>query len=599
MMPSKKLSAAFLSFVVFGGLTQGITSAHADGYVAATETGNIREDRYTSPDSPTKITGSVSKMPLMGKALRAANPITGTINYHAPAPVMIDPNVYTLWYGTWSTPCGDTSNTSTPGILNNLLSNIGASDWYGINTQYYQNISGSQQNVTKVVKVVNPNGCATSTATMGTTLDGGTFAVTVTASAAAGSTTLTVSDATKIYPGETVSGAGIKNRTLVTAVSGLQISISSSTSSAIASGTTLNFTNPTTDMVIAKAISNGAFGGTVDTNGLYFLFTSSNIAVNGFNAAGGFCGYHGYSGKDPAVFKYAFIGDPSVNIGAGCAAQTTSPHDNAGADAMANVTAHELVEAVSDPMLNAWYDSRNNENGDKCNFVFGTTSPESNASQSNVSIGGTRYLIQENWSPLSSGCFQSAPPPPTPVNATVALSNVKLMVGQSVAAFTPVTASAGTAPYTFLLAPAVQGLRINTATGQITASGTLSATNGPVSETVTVSDSRNSQKLATFTLQISPALAISTTYAATGSALQISRNTVIIPRQVVTAIGSAYAPYTYLLSSGTLPGNLRIDPSSGFLTGTAPNTTSSGSYTLRVTDNAGFTATRTFFLKIV
>jgi hypothetical protein len=595
-MPSKKLSAVFLSVVVFGGLTQGVTSAHADGYVAASETGNIREDRYTSPDSPSKITGSVSKMPLMGRALRAANPIAGTIIYHAPAPVMISPNIYTLWYGTWTSPCGDTSTTTTPGILNNILSNIGNSAWYGINTQYYQNISGSQQNVTNVV---HPNGCATSTATMGTTLDGGTFAVTATAPT--GSTILNVTNSAnsaKIYPGETVSGTGIRNRTLVTAVNGLQISISSSTSSAITGGT-INFTNPSTDMVVAKAILGGAFGGAVDTNGLYFLFTSSDISVSGFNAAGGFCGYHGYSSALPTAFKYAFIGDPSANIGAGCAPQTTSPHNNAGADAMANVSAHELVEAVSDPMLTAWFDSRGNENGDKCNFVFGTTTSESNSSLSNVTIGGTRYLIQENWSPISSGCFLATPPPPTPVNVTVALSNVKLMVGQSVPAFTPVTASAGTAPYTFTLTPAVQGLRINPSTGQITSQGALSATSGPVTETVSVTDSLGSQQRATFTLQISPALTISTSYAANASALQISRNTPNISQTVVPASGSLYTPYTYSLSQGTLPNGLTIDPNSGFLKGTAPNSISTGSYTVRVTDSAGFTMTRAFFLKII
>jgi len=597
-MPSKKLSAVFLSVVVFGGLTQGVTSAHADGYVAASETGNIREDRYTSPDSPSKITGSVSKMPLMGRALRAANPIAGTIVYHAPAPVMRSPNVYTLWYGTWTSPspCGDTSTTTTPGILNNLLSNIGNSAWYGINTQYYQNISGSQQNVTNVV---HPNGCATSTATMGATLDGGTFAVTATAPT--GSTSLTVSDATKIYPGETVSGVGIsRNRTLVTAVNGLQISISSPTSSALTGGT-INFSNPSTDMVVAKAISGGLFGAsrTADPNGLYFLFTSSDISVSGFNAAGGFCGYHGYSSALPTAFKYAFIGDPTANIGAGCAPQTTSPHNNAGADAMANVSAHELVEAVSDPMLTAWFDSRGNENGDKCNFVFGTTTPESNSSLSNVTIGGTRYLIQENWSPISSGCFLATPPPPTPVNVTVALSNVKLMVGQSVPAFTPVTASAGTAPYTFTLTPAVQGLRINPSTGQITSQGALSATSGQVTETVSVTDSLGSQQRATFTLQISPALTISTSYAANASALQIPKSTLNILQRVVTASGSVYSPYTYSLSQGTLPNGLTIDPNSGFLKGTAPNSISTGSYTVRVTDSAGFTMTRAFFLKII
>ena len=36
------------------------------------------------------------------------------------------------------------------------------------------------------------------------------------------------------------------------------------------------------------------------------------------------------------------------------------------ADAMASVLAHELEESTSDPDLNAWYDSKRNENADKC-----------------------------------------------------------------------------------------------------------------------------------------------------------------------------------------------------------------------------------------
>ena len=205
MLVSKKLSVALLAATIFGGTLQGISFAHAEDYVAASETGNIREDRHDSPDSPSKVTGSIEKMPLMGKALRASNPITGTILYHSPLPVMINPNVYSLWYGTWSDPCNDASLTTTPGILKNLLTGIGSSAWYGINTQYYQNISGKLY----VTNTVTSAGCASINATMGTSLDGGTF--TLTGNASASSTTLTVSDTAKISVGESVSGSGIKN----------------------------------------------------------------------------------------------------------------------------------------------------------------------------------------------------------------------------------------------------------------------------------------------------------------------------------------------------------------------------------------------------
>jgi hypothetical protein len=591
LLASKKLSVALLAATIFGGTLQGISFAHAEDYVAASETGNIREDRHDSPDSPSKVTGSIEKMPLMGKALRAANPITGTILYHAPAPVMISPKVYSLWYGTWSSPCGDTSSTTTPGILNNLLTGIGSSAWYGINTQYYQNISGKQY----VTNTVTSAGCASIPATMGTTLDGGTF--TLTGSAPTSSTTLTVSDIAKISVGESVSGSGIRNRTLVTAVvNATQITISNPTTAAISNGA-ITFSNPTTEMVVAKAIASGVFSNstTPDANGIYFIFTSSNVAVNGFLTT--YCGYHGYSDLLAPRFKYSFIGDPGST--AGCIPQSVSPHGNAAGDAMANVTAHELVEAVSDPELNAWFDSRGNENADKCNFVFGTTTPESNSSSSNVSIGSSRYLIQQNWSPVSNGCFSALPPPPPPVSATVTVPSKQLMVGQTVAAFTPVTASSGTAPYTYLLLPSVAGLRINTTTGQITSSGTLVATPGVVVETVTITDSLGSSISKTFNLQISPALTLTTTYGTSGNSLPLTKGTQNISQTVVTAGGSAYAGYTYALQ-GNLPSGLIFDTTTGLLKGNVSSAPlAATSYTVRVTDGAGFSATRAFFLKIV
>ena len=82
---------------------------------------------------------------------------------------------------------------------------------------------------------------------------------------------------------------------------------------------------------------------------------------------------------------------------AACAAQTTGPNGNAGADGMASIIAHELEESVTDPDLNAWYDRRGYENADKCAWTFGTTYTASNGVQANMKLGARDYLIQRNW----------------------------------------------------------------------------------------------------------------------------------------------------------------------------------------------------------
>ena len=48
---------------------------------------------------------------------------------------------------------------------------------------------------------------------------------------------------------------------------------------------------------------------------------------------------------------------------------------------MASILAHELEESVTDPDLNAWYDSRGGENADKCAWTFGTTYTAANGAR--------------------------------------------------------------------------------------------------------------------------------------------------------------------------------------------------------------------------
>ena len=70
---------------------------------------------------------------------------------------------------------------------------------------------------------------------------------------------------------------------------------------------------------------------------------------------------------------------------------------------MASIVAHEMEEAISDPDLNAWYDRRGNENADKCAWTFGTMSTAANGSKYNITLGGTHFLIQQNWVNAGAG----------------------------------------------------------------------------------------------------------------------------------------------------------------------------------------------------
>jgi hypothetical protein len=70
---------------------------------------------------------------------------------------------------------------------------------------------------------------------------------------------------------------------------------------------------------------------------------------------------------------------------------------------MASIIAHETEEAISDPDLNAWFDSSGQENADKCAWTFGSTFTEPNGSSANMTLNGIDYLIQQNWVNASGG----------------------------------------------------------------------------------------------------------------------------------------------------------------------------------------------------
>src|SRR5438552_4341640 len=142
-----------------------------------------------------------------------------------------------------------------------------------------------------------------------------------------------------------------------------------------------NLTDANIQTVISKSLAIN--GGTLptDDNGAYFVLTSPDVSETAFGATfcGSFCGYHNPSTTiiSGHTIKYSFVGSPAAcpsacdgNIING---DSTTPNGDVGADGAINVMFRELSETVSDPVITAWGEDES-ENGDQCNFNFGTFS---------------------------------------------------------------------------------------------------------------------------------------------------------------------------------------------------------------------------------
>ena len=178
----------------------------------------------------------------------------------------------------------------------------------------------------------------------------------------------------------------------------------------LAGSTTDNYSRGTSlsDSAILGVVTDAINSGRLpkDTNALYFVLTSADVtASSGFCTQ--YCGWHTHSTIGGSDIKYSFVGNPD-RCPSACEIQTTGPNGNAGADGMASIIAHELEETVTDPDLNAWYDTRGQENADKCAWTFGSTSTASNGSLYNMTFGGRNWMIQQNWVNASGGfCAKS------------------------------------------------------------------------------------------------------------------------------------------------------------------------------------------------
>lgn len=163
-------------------------------------------------------------------------------------------------------------------------------------------------------------------------------------------------------------------------------------------GTSTSLTDANIATIVQNALSSGRLP--TDSAGVYFVLTAPGVTETSPTGTflTNYCGWHNFQSVSGAVIKYAFVGNATGTRLSSCAVQTTvSPNGNPGADAMVSVIAHELEEATTDPLLNAWYDSLGKENADKCAWTFGTQYAAAGGGVANMLLGSRNFLVQQNW----------------------------------------------------------------------------------------------------------------------------------------------------------------------------------------------------------
>jgi hypothetical protein len=134
-------------------------------------------------------------------------------------------------------------------------------------------------------------------------------------------------------------------------------------------------------------------------NGYYPVYTD----IPRGNA--GYCAWHSWGQIGSTQVQFAFFF--SLDNDPGCDPQDggTLGHSR-GLAALANVTGHELSEALTDPRGTGWFDRQGAENADKCAWTWSGL----------VSIGGQDWKIQGNFSNAAAqagsgydrgGCIQT------------------------------------------------------------------------------------------------------------------------------------------------------------------------------------------------
>jgi PKD repeat protein len=189
---------------------------------------------------------------------------------------------------------------------------------------------------------------------------------------------------------------------------------------------------------------------------MYFVFTPVKVG-SCFDSTAltcaytQYCGFHSFIGTAGTASEILYAHEPWAYNISGCDTNIAfgTGYPNADAiDPVVSTLSHEASETMTDPNLNAWYDSSGNEDGDKCSYLYGNGGYGSLSGLANNGLGyynytfsTDQYLMQLEWDNRLLTCARTN----TDVQPTVTISPATATHGVATAFTATVTDPAGLA----------------------------------------------------------------------------------------------------------------------------------------------------------
>lgn len=161
-----------------------------------------------------------------------------------------------------------------------------------------------------------------------------------------------------------------------------------------------------TDTSVASSVTGNVLNKVVAAVGFANLNASDYYPVYTDLPRGtaGFCAWHSSGSvtqnKVTKTIKFAFFF--SLDGDTGCDVNDPRGTYSQGTEALANVSSHELAEALTDPQLNAWYDRAGAENGDKCAWKFNPANVDGAVML--TPTASYAWKIQGEWDNVTGAC---------------------------------------------------------------------------------------------------------------------------------------------------------------------------------------------------
>jgi hypothetical protein len=146
---------------------------------------------------------------------------------------------------------------------------------------------------------------------------------------------------------------------------------------------------------------------------MYFVFLPQGVDScfdppnDGICFSNYFCAYHSFDNTGGTTIYANIPYAPTFPGGCGTGQHPNASISSVGDDTLSGVS-HEHNEAITDPRLDAWFDSTGAENGDKCRNTaddYGPPLGGGPGSLFNQLIAGHGYYLQQEWSNVV-GCEQ-------------------------------------------------------------------------------------------------------------------------------------------------------------------------------------------------